>query len=427
MNQNNECINLNEINGKFTEEVLTNILFEACNRKEVQLTDWNFNEGSAKGDNYLSNIYRGKVNGIINDNPRKQVQVNIIVKSMPKNPATRKTLRCAEFFRNEIAFYTEIVPKFINFLAEKGQSDFLCIPRHISSFTDDENDFLVLEDVSCLGFSTASRQNCLDWAECTAILKTLAKFHAISFAYKDQRKEEFIEITDSLKETFYGSNHWNWYKNWHKKLQDVIKHAIATEYPNSEAEKKYNSYEFGVLFNKCKELCDRRYAPTSIVIEGDCWAPNFLIRNVGENQKEALILDFQIARCASPILDLSFLIYSCTVKSFRDQYFDDTLKIYYSELSNAIKLLGSDPDKIYPLNLFMQEVKEQFIFGVILALEAIPIMLLDASESFNINTVVQGNEAVDLSEAVSLSNIATANGRQRVADVIVHAFEKGYI
>ncbi|KAM0736764.1 hypothetical protein ACS0PU_006413 [Formica fusca] len=426
MSQNKKCTNLNEINNKFTEEVLTNILCKAC-KKEVQLTNWNFNEGSAKGDNYLSNVYKGKLNGIINDNSRQHVQVNIIVKSMPKNPGTRKTLRCAEFFHNEIAFYTEVVSKFENFLADKGQSDLLCIPRHIVSFTDNENDFLVLEDASCLGFSTASRHNCLDWTECTAILKTLAKFHAISFAYKDQKKEEFIKIADSLKETFFGSNHWDWYKNYHKKSQDVIKHAIATEYPNSEAEKKYNSYKFDGLFTKCRELCERKHAPTSVVIEGDCWAPNFLIRNIGQSQKEALMLDFQLARCASPILDLSFLIYSCTLKSFRDQYFDDMLKTYHSELSNAIKSLRSDPEKIYPWDLFMQEVKEQFVFGVFNALEAIQVGLMNVPESFTIDTAVQDNEAVDIGEIVSLPNIATTSGRQRLADVIVHAFEKEYI
>lgn len=106
MNQK-KCTNLSDINNKFTEEVLTNILSKTCNRKDVQLTDWNFNEGAAKGDNYLSNVYRGKVNGIINGNPRQHVQANIIVKSMPKNPGTRKTLRCADFFRNEITFYTK--------------------------------------------------------------------------------------------------------------------------------------------------------------------------------------------------------------------------------------------------------------------------------------------------------------------------------
>ncbi|CAL1685604.1 unnamed protein product [Lasius platythorax] len=427
MNQNKRCASLSEINNKFTEEVLTNILSKACNRKEVQLTDWNFNEGSAKGDNYLSNVYKGKVNGIINDNPRQHVQVNIIVKSMPKNPGTRKTLRCAEFFRNEIAFYTEVASKFVNFLADKGQSDLLCIPRHIISFTDNENDFLVLEDASCLGFRTASRQNCLDWTECTAILKTLAKFHAISFAYKDQKKEEFIKITDSLKETFFGSNHWDWYKSYHKKIQDVIKHAIATEYPNSEAETKYNSYKFGVIFTKCRELCERRDAPTSIVTEGDCWAPNFLIRDIEQSQKEALMLDFQLARCVSPILDISFLVYSCTLKSFRDQYFDDILKIYHSELSNAIKSLGSDPEKIYPWDLFMKEVKNYFIFGVVFALESIPFCLLDPSQSFDLDAIIKNDEIVDISDVWTVSNIKTSSGRQRLADLIVHADEKGYI
>lgn len=52
---------------------------------------------------------------------------------------------------------------------------------------------------------------------------------------------------------------------------------------------------------------------------------------------------------------------------------------------------------------------------------------MEVSESFSIDTAIQGNEAVDIGEVVSLSHIATTSGRQRLADVIVHAFEKGYI
>lgn len=108
MTQYKKCATLSEVNNKFTEEVLKNILSETCNGKEVQLVEWSFNEGSAKGDNYLSNVYKGKVIGIINGNPKQNVQVNVVVKSMPKNPGTRKTLRCADFFCNEIAFYTQV-------------------------------------------------------------------------------------------------------------------------------------------------------------------------------------------------------------------------------------------------------------------------------------------------------------------------------
>jgi len=132
---------------------------------------------------------------------------------------------------------------------------------------------------------------------------------------------------------------------------------LANEYPGSKTEKQFKSYKFGALFEKSRELCERRDALTSVVSEGDCWAPNFLIRDIEQNQKEVLMLDFQLARCASPVLDLSFLIYSCTLKSFRDEYFDKILKLYHSELSDAIKLLGSEPEKIYPLDLFMKEVK----------------------------------------------------------------------
>ncbi|XP_012524822.1 uncharacterized protein LOC105830189 [Monomorium pharaonis] len=426
MDQNKMSVTLSEVNNKFTEEVLINILSKVSNGKKVQLTKWNFNEGSAKGDNYLSIVYKGKVYGITDGDPKQHVQANVVVKSMPKNPGTRKTLRCADFFSNEIIFYTQIISKFENFLAEKRQSDLLCIPRYIISSTDSENGFLVLEDASCLGFHSITRHDCLDWTECSAVLKTLSKFHAISFAYKDQRKDEFVEIRDSLKETFFGPEHWNWYKGFHEKIRVLIKHALATEYPNSKAEKRYNSYESNALFDKCTELCKRGDAPTSVIVEGDCWGPNFLFRDIGQNQKQALMLDFQLARCASPIIDLSFLIYACTLKSFRDQYFDELLKFYHSELSSAIKLLGSDPEKLYPWDLFMKEVQEQFVFGVFTSLDAIVLCLVDVSESFSIDTAVKGDQAVDISDGVTFS-IATASERRRIADVIVHAVEKGYI
>jgi len=87
---------------------------------------------------------------------------------------------------------------------------------------DGENDFIVLEDVSPLGFGPASRQNCLDWAECTVILEALAKFHAISFAYRDQKKEEFAKLISYLTETYFGNHHWNWYQKFH--VSDIILH-----------------------------------------------------------------------------------------------------------------------------------------------------------------------------------------------------------
>ncbi|XP_032680861.1 uncharacterized protein LOC116848656 isoform X2 [Odontomachus brunneus] len=381
----NKKVNLSSmVNHKFTEEVLKDILCKAYDGKKVQLTDWKFGDEFTKGDSYLSTVYKGVLYGITDDEARQEVQVNFVVKSIPQNVARKKTFRSSDFFSNEIIFYTQVVPKFEKFLKEKGQSKLLRIPRYLVSYMDGENDFIVLEDLSPLGFGPASRQSCINWAECLVILE-----------------ERLIEISQ---------------------------HALTAEYPDSKALKQFNSYKFGTLYDKCSEIvCERKHAPTSVICAGDCWAPNFLVRDIGQNQKEALVLDFQLARTANLSTDLSFLIYSCTHKSFRDQYFDTTLKTYHSLLSDAIKTLGSDPEKIYPWDLFMKEVKENFILGVVFATEAIPFAIMDPSESFDLDVLVKGDEAVDIADVWALRNIATSSGRRRLADMLIHAVEHGYL
>ncbi|XP_014479489.1 PREDICTED: uncharacterized protein LOC106746879 [Dinoponera quadriceps] len=418
---------LSLVSDKFTEEVLTDILCKTSGKK-VQLTDWKFGEGFTKGDNYLSTVTKGTLYGVTDEEVKQEVQVNFVVKSIPKNVGRRITFRSADFFSNEIIFYTQIVPKFEKFLKEKGQSDLLRIPRHLASYMDGVNDFIVMEDLSILGFGPASKQNCIDLAECSVILESLSKFHAISFAFRDQRKEEFAEMINCLKETYFGKHNWDWYQKFHRRLLDIAKHALSIEYPDSKALKQFNSYKFGALYDICSELvCQKKHVPSSVICAGDCWAPNFLVRNTGQNQKEALLLDFQLARTASAITDLSFLIYSCTQKSFRDQHFDNILKTYHSLLSDAIKTLGSDPEKIYPWDLFMKEVKENFVFGMVFSIEAVPFALLDPSESFDLDVLVKGDKAVNIVDIWVLDDIKTSSGRRRLTDIIVHAVEHGYL
>lgn len=135
MSRDEKCAALSKMNNKFTEEMLIGILSKTYNGKKMQVTDWNFNEGSAKGNNYLSNVYKGRVNGTTDDNPKQYVQANIVVKSMPNNPGTRKTLRCADFFRNEIAFYTQVrsqIHLYSFFLNACKKKIFSCVFRCVS-------------------------------------------------------------------------------------------------------------------------------------------------------------------------------------------------------------------------------------------------------------------------------------------------------
>ena len=72
-------------------------------------------------------------------------------------------------------------------------------------------------------------------------------------------------------------------------------------------------------------------------------------------------------------------------------------------------------------------MKDYFIFGVVFSLEAIPFCLLDPSESFDLDAIIKNDERVDIADVWTLYNIETSAGRQRLADVVVHAAENGYI
>lgn len=125
------------------------------------------------------------------------MQVSTVVKSMPRNIGRLKTFRSSDFFRNECNFYKEVLPRMMQFQADRGISgaNFLTeVPKCLAVHCDGENDFLALEDLRPGGYRPASRQNGLDLMHCQLIIKKLGKFHAISLAIKDQEPQLFVDM-----------------------------------------------------------------------------------------------------------------------------------------------------------------------------------------------------------------------------------------
>lgn len=110
--------------------------------------------------------------------------------------------------------YTKVVSRFEKFTKSKDKSSLLCVPKCLAYFMDGVNDFIVLQDVSPMGFRQISRNNCLDYESCCSMLHAMAKFHAISFAFKDQKSDEFDKLKNSLIETYYSKPLWEWYERF---------------------------------------------------------------------------------------------------------------------------------------------------------------------------------------------------------------------
>lgn len=98
----------------------------------------------------------------------------------------------------------------------------------MAAVTDGENDFIALEDVSVLGFGPITRQNTLTLSQCSVILESLARFHAVSFAYKDQRAEEFKILAEKLLETFFTPELYSWYKTFQVCIRLIFPHRLIS-------------------------------------------------------------------------------------------------------------------------------------------------------------------------------------------------------
>lgn len=96
-----------------------------------------------------------------------------------------------------------------------------CLAFHL----DGENDFIVLNDVTPLGFDQATRQTCLTFEQIRNIIEAMARFHAVSFAFKDQKPKDFKSITSKLFETYFSND---LYESWYKRFY-VRNHFVSTE------------------------------------------------------------------------------------------------------------------------------------------------------------------------------------------------------
>ncbi|KAG8041085.1 hypothetical protein G9C98_002073 [Cotesia typhae] len=405
-----------------TEKTLENIVKQATGGKNIEIVDWKSEEASKKGDSYLSTVTRLTIEAIVDN---KKNNLKIVIKSLPDNLGRRKTFRSAEFFRNEITFYTKVMPLFRSFLTSKNQNHLLLVPDCYAHILDGENDFIVFEDVTVRGFGPASRQSTLSIEEFELILKAMARFHGVSFACKANDSKKFSDVSNQLIETYFSDNHWDWYKTFHGVAIKIAKDAMEKEYPETEEQKKFSSIQGNDLWRKSVQVCSQTMTPSSVINQGDAWAPNFLMRSTESGEKEALLLDFQLARCASPVADLSFFIYSCSDAGLRETHFDKLLEFYYQHLAETIKVLGGHPDNIYSRETFFGEIQKEFGHGLNFCLESVPLSILEKDELFELDEI-QGN-TVDLADVWKLKPIENKEKRKRLAEIIMHAIQHDFI
>lgn len=362
--------------------------------KEDTIQSLELSPAAPPGSGLIGALYRIKVKG-------KNNSTSFIAKTLVRDPLLRKSLPSEIFFQREIFFYLELLPALVKVQKSSGAKEMIqnVVPICYACHCDGISDYILLEDIS---YSAASIHPTA--CERNKILKTLAHLHAVSMGMRIKEPEEFVKLKNSLSELYYTENRRQFYANYLKKALELDLEALKkVEDPSRSI---YYKKFFEIVSNDpYGQLVDLLCSSDHMVFNhGDAWSPNFLC-----SKEKAIAIDFQLARCTSPVADLSyFLLLSINSCPTKDKFIE-VVRLYYDYFVHYLKDMGVD-DGVFTWDDLNSDLKKHGKFGLLTASTSIPLL---GSERCNVLESFEekyaGMETIPLEILWPLSPLSTVH------------------
>lgn len=239
----------------------------------------NVSAGSSNGDGFLAIVKRVVISGSRNG---KSDNLPLICKLMPTSKFRREQVNTNGAFICEAFMYDELLPTFNAFQKEKGLTEkdgFFNYPKSYGTMSDEENDrfVIVMEDIKATGYQLFDKLKPADFNHVKLFVESLGRFHAVSFALKDQRPEVFNKFKH-LQDFFY--------RECQTKPTEMgqtfgffFDKAMTAFKPEDEAEiKALNKLRETYMDELKRTTTGEANEQFSVVNHGDCWNNNMMYR-----------------------------------------------------------------------------------------------------------------------------------------------------
>lgn len=260
---------------KFVRDYLDEIaLTEGLSNHKIEVE-----AGSNNGDNFMAAMFRVALKG--DRSVAGQIvphQLNLICKLASPNAERRKELRLNICFDREATFYNRVFPAFAAFQKERGLSPedgFFGFPKCYKAVADEESNqfLLILEDLKPKGFVMWPKEKIVALDHFQLILQEIAKFHAVSFAMRDQEPdvfEEFQNISDHVIAAFKTPKLRGMVLRSHQRVLDVLRNENHSKYIHDLRD------NFVEIYIKC--LGEGEAGRFGAMTHGDFWINNILFQ-----------------------------------------------------------------------------------------------------------------------------------------------------
>lgn len=172
----------------FVQKLLLPVL-QKLKIKDYKLESEN---GTVKGDGYVGQIVAFKV--IFNQAVAPNKQLNFVLKVAPRGG--RDYIPIRKLFEREIYSYIKVIPAFEKFQVAKSISKpFTSTAKCYNTCLDEGFEALLFEDLRSNYYKLWNRRVAMDENHAKLVLKELGRWHALSFAIRDQAPEYFKKLT----------------------------------------------------------------------------------------------------------------------------------------------------------------------------------------------------------------------------------------
>lgn len=197
---------------------------------------------------------------------------------------------------------------------------------------------LFLEDLNLRHFGMVNlHREPITIEHISLVMQALGKFHALSFAVKDQQPEKFKQLKQHLVCEQYWTNLETDFKKIFMQLLTRLITCLEEENRSDLLEKFKRVTGDDVVTTVYGLVSGASAEPYAVICHGDLTTNNSMFRKDEQGKPIGIqLFDFQFSRYGSPVTDLVLYLFCSTTKELRDKHYEDFLKIYHDSLSDLL-------------------------------------------------------------------------------------------
>jgi len=298
---------------------------------------------------YVQEVVGGDIKGNLSDSARMKVSVELMdgqveefrwfVKVRPQND-NQALASQFNIFRNEIEFYTKILPELKEFLLKEGfDADFASFDVPSILYAKEEGEdaaIIILDDILAQGYRHERDQHgdkFLNVEQALTAVRSIAKLHAVTVAIQEGKQVDLQQEHPTLAQSgllWAQEEMTDRLSLMMNSYCELLKQSSELDSPTllSRFKQSFDSEER--LVEMCRKRCKSGKNKMLSLQHGDFHFNNLMYKRDQNGRYKVMIVDWQLTYAGKTTGDLSYLLMSSLSHENRQLHEESIKKEYYA-------------------------------------------------------------------------------------------------